>query len=46
MFDYIKPLLIEVPDAVMIYIGTNNCVIETWDTILDKILKFKINILK
>ena len=45
MFDYIKPLLIEVPDAIMLYIGTNSCVTETWHTTLDKTLKFKINIL-
>ena len=38
MYDYLKPLLKKVPKTIILHVGTNNCVNESFNIVLDKIL--------
>ena len=41
MYNYLKPLLKKVPGAVILHVGTHNCVNEPSNKVLNKILSLK-----
>ena len=41
MHYYVRPLLQEYPDPIILHVGTNNCVNESSLVVLDKVLNFK-----